>query len=264
MDDPDLPLKIALSAAIAAAITAAIVVAVAEVRWMSAAGRLTRANVRKMLHSLSPLPPNAVVTTLMIPVWGGIYAAASLIAPYELPVNGATILLALLAADMSYYWEHRCAHRVRPLWALYHAIHHSSDAYTVATAYRVSFLGQMLSPAFYVPWILLGLNPLLIVGFQLFTFHYQAWLHTELVGKLPRLDPWLNTPANHRLHHSRAAHHRDVNFGAIFMFWDRLFGTYARPENDLVYGIPGAQPPRTYLGLYTDPWRAWLRSHGSR
>jgi len=260
MDDPDFIVKIAMSGVIAAAITAGIVVAVAELRWMSVAGRLTRANAKKMLHSLSPLPPNIVVTTLMIPVWSGIYAAASMVTPYELPVNAVTILLAFLVADLSYYWEHRCAHRIRPLWGLYHAIHHSSDAYTVATAYRVSFLNQFLAPAFYVPWILLGFNPLLIVGFQLLAFHYQAWLHTELIGRLPRLDAWLNTPANHRMHHSRAGHHRDVNLGAILMVWDRLFGTHARPEDGLEYGIPGVSPPRTYLGLYTEPWRMWLRS----
>ena len=156
MDDPSLILKLAMSAAIAAAITAGLVVAIAELRWMSAAGRLTRVNVKKMLQSLSPLPPNIVVSALMVPVWAGTYAAASMLSPMDLPINPATIGLAFLAADLSYYWEHRCAHRVRPLWGLYHAIHHSSDAYTVASAYRVSFLNQLLAPTFYVPWILLG------------------------------------------------------------------------------------------------------------
>lgn len=258
MDDSNLILKLAMSAAIGAAITAGLFVAVAELRWMSAAGRLTRANVRKMLQSLSPLPPNIVVSALMVPVWAAIYAAASMLSPMELPINAATILLAFLLTDLSYYWEHRCAHRVRALWGLYHAIHHSSDAYTVATAYRVSFLNQLLAPAFYLPWILLGFEPLLIIGFQLLAFHYQAWLHTELIDRLPYIDYWLNTPANHRMHHSRAERHRDVNLGAILMIWDRLFGTYARTENDLAYGIPDTPPPRSYLGLYTEPWRQWL------
>jgi sterol desaturase/sphingolipid hydroxylase (fatty acid hydroxylase superfamily) len=141
---------------------------------------------------------------------------------------------------------------------LYHAIHHSSDAYTVATAYRVSFLNQLLAPAFYLPWILLGLDPLLMVGFQLLAFHYQAWLHTELIGRLAYFDGWLNTPANHRMHHSRAEQHRDVNLGAILMIWDRVFGTHARAQDGLEYGIPDVPPPRTYLGLYTEPWRRWL------
>lgn len=258
MADPNLILKFAMSVAIAAAITAGVLVAFAELRWMSVRRELTRSNVGKMLKSLSPLPPNVVVSALMVPVWAAMYTAASQLSPLELPINTATVALAFLAADLSYYWEHRCAHRVRSLWALYHAIHHSSDAYTVATAYRVSFLNQFLAPAFYLPWVLLGFEPLLMVGFQLLAFHYQAWLHTELIGRLPRLDPWLNSPANHRMHHSRAARHRDVNMGAILMIWDRLFATYASPENDLAYGIPGAPPPATYLALYTDPWRAWL------
>lgn len=258
MDDPNLFLKIAMSAAIGAAITAGLIVAAAELRWMSAAGKLTRANVRKMLQSLSPLPPNIIVSAMMVPVWAATYAAASMLSPMELPINTLTILLAFLLADLSYYWEHRCAHRVRALWGLYHAIHHSSDAYTVATAYRVSFLNQLLAPAFYLPWILLGFEPLLIIGFQLLAFHYQAWLHTELIGRLCYADSWLNTPANHRMHHSRAENHRDVNLGAILMIWDRLFGTYAPAQDGLEYGIPDSPPPTTYLGLYTEPWRTWL------
>ena len=258
MDDPNLALKVALSVAIAAVITAGLTTAAAELRWMRIAGRLNREARREMLRSLSPLPPNVVVSAMMMPVWAGLYTAASAATPLAIPTTGATILLAFLAADLSYYWEHRCAHRVRFLWSLYHAIHHSSDAYTVATAYRVSFLNQLLAPAFYIPWILLGFEPVLIIGFQLLAFHYQAWLHTELIGRRPWLDPWLNTPANHRMHHSRARIHRDVNLGAILMIWDRLFGTYARPEEGLAYGIPGMPPPRTWLALYVGPWRAWL------
>lgn len=258
MDDPDLVLKLAMSGVIGAAITAGLAVAIAELRWMSTSGRLTRENVAKMLQSLSPLLPNIIVSALMVPVWAATYAAASVLSPMDLPVNAGSVLLAFLAADLSYYWEHRCAHRIRPLWALYHAMHHSSDAYTVATAYRVSFLNQLLAPAFYLPWIILGFEPLLIIGFQLLAFHYQAWLHTELIARLAHFDGWLNTPANHRMHHSRAKQHRDVNLGAILMIWDRAFGTYARAQDGLEYGIPDSPPPQSYLGLYTDPWRRWL------
>lgn len=255
MNDPQLILKLALSLAIAAAITAGIVVAGLELRWLKSRRQLGRECKRNMWLSLSALPPNALVSILMAPVWTGIYVTASHLTSLEIPLSPGAVVLALLACDFSYYWEHRCSHRVRPLWHLYHAIHHSSDAYTVATAYRVSFLTQLLAPAFYIPWILLGMEPVLVAGFALFAFHYQAWLHTEMIGALGRWDHWLNTPANHRMHHSRAAEHRDVNMGAILIVWDRLFGTYASPERDVVYGIHGESPPHSALELYTHTWR---------
>ena len=255
VDDPIFACKLGFSIAIGCAIVAGLIVGALELRWLHRRRQLDRKAVRKMLLSLSPLPPTALVSLLMTPVWAAIYLAASRFAWFEISFALPVFLLALLAADFSYYWEHRCAHRVQVLWRLYHAIHHSCDAFTVATAYRVSFLNQLLAPAFYLPWILLGFDPILVLGFQLFAFHYQAWLHTETIGPLGWLDRWLNTPANHRMHHSCARQHRDVNMGAILMIWDRLFGSYAAPEAGIRHGIPGVVPPESALALYLDPWR---------
>lgn len=252
--DPEIVTKLALSVLVAGAMTAGIVVAVLEWRWLRGTGRLGARTIREMLLSLSVLPPNALVATALAPAWYAVYVTASEFALWQIGHAPVAILAAFLAADFSYYLEHRCAHKVRPLWRLYHAIHHSSDRYTVATAYRISFLTQLLSPAFYIPWILLGFDPLLIAGFSLFAFHYQAWIHTEMVGSLGPLDTWLNTPANHRIHHSRDPAHRDRNFGAVLMVWDRLLGSYCPPAPRVDYGIPGAAPPATAIALYTDHW----------
>jgi sterol desaturase/sphingolipid hydroxylase (fatty acid hydroxylase superfamily) len=209
--------------------------------------------------SLSLVPPNVLATILAGGAWAAIFLAAEARAWRPIEFGGPAAIAAFVAADLSYYWEHRCAHRVTLLWRLYHAAHHSSPDYTVATAYRVSFLNQLLAPAFYLPWVLLGLPAVLVLAFQLTCFHYQAWLHTESIGRLPWLDPWLNTPANHRVHHSTAARHRDRNLGAVLMAWDRLFGTYARPEEGLHYGIAGREAPDRWWEIYVQPWRAASR-----
>jgi len=106
----------------------------------------------------------------------------------------------------------------------------------------------------------IGLPALLVIGFQLACFHYQAWLHTESIGPLRGFDSWLNTPANHRIHHSTAARHADRNMGAVLMVWDRIFGTYATPEPNLSYGIAGAEAPRRWWEIYVQPWRSARRS----
>ena len=245
-----------VSFAVGFSMAAGLLVAWEEWKWMRASGRLTRAARREMLLSLSLLAPNVPVSLAAGGAWAAIFLAAEAAAPWRIELGVASVLLAFIACDFSYYWEHRCAHRVGLLWRLYHAAHHSSPGYTVATAYRVCFLNQALAPAFYLPWVLLGLSPVLVLGFQLACFHYQAWLHTESIGRLRHLDPWLNTPANHRVHHSTAPRHRDRNMGAVLMVWDRLFRTYAAPEEKLAYGIAGASPPTRWWEVYVQPWRA--------
>jgi len=254
--------RFCLSALIGICVAAGIALGCHEIAWLRRKRRLDRARVREMLLSLSPLPVNIVVTFALAGAWAAIYTQAHRVALTTLPVNLATMAIALFAVDLSYYWEHRCAHRLPWLWGLYHAIHHSSEDYTIATAYRVSGLTQLLAPAFYLPWVVLGFHPLLVLGWQLFAFHYQAWLHTEMIGELGTLDRWFNTPAAHRVHHSKAEEHRDRNLGAITLLWDRLFGTFAPPATRPSYGIPGMTAPVSILDLYTSPWRRWLRWPG--
>lgn len=214
-----------------------------------------------MWLSLSALPPNVLVTILLTPVWHALYAQAASHAIISGSLGVYAIPLAFIAADFSYYWEHRCAHRLPLLWAAYHAFHHSADSYTVAVAYRVSFVSQLFAPAFYMPWVLLGIDPLLMVAMQLFVFHYQAWIHTELIGRLGRFDAWFNSPMNHRVHHSRASEHRLANLGGVTLLWDRLFGTrVTAPAAPIDYGIGSEPAPRTLTELYVQPWLGYARS----
>ncbi|HET7843605.1 MAG TPA: sterol desaturase family protein [Xanthomonadales bacterium] len=235
--------------------------AIVEIAWMKRRGALTRTRWREMAMSLSAVPPNLAVSLALAGAWTALFLTAHRLAPHPLPIDAVTVVAALVAVDFTYYWEHRCAHRVKTLWSLYHAVHHSSPDYTVATAYRVSAVNQLFSPSFYLPAVLLGFHPLLIVCWQLIAFHYQAWLHTEAIDRLGWLDRWFNTPAAHRVHHSSAREHTDRNLGAITLVWDRLFGTYAPPCDAIDYGIANAAPPRGWLALYVDPLR---RRTGSR
>jgi sterol desaturase/sphingolipid hydroxylase (fatty acid hydroxylase superfamily) len=249
-----------MSAAIGLSMAAGTVLAVEELFWMKRRGRLTRPALREMAMSLSTLPPNIVVSVLAGGWWGAVYTVASELVPWRLPMNAITLLLAVLAGDFCYYWEHRCAHRFSPLWATYHAVHHSSSGYTVATAYRVSFVNQFIAPAFYLPCILLGMPPLLVVGLQIFSIHYQAWVHTEMIGSLGVLDRVFNTPANHRMHHDAESSRNAVNFGGILILWDRLFGTYARAREVRRYGLGDATPPGSILSVYTVPLRGVVQT----
>jgi sterol desaturase/sphingolipid hydroxylase (fatty acid hydroxylase superfamily) len=209
-----------------------------------------------MVMSLSTLPPNALVSVVAGGWWVAVYGVAVELVPWRVPMNVATLLLAVLVGDLCYYWEHRCAHRFALLWAAYHAVHHSSSGYTVATAYRVSFVNQLIAPVFYLPCIVLGIPPLLVLGLQVLSVHYQAWVHTEMIGSLGVVDRVFNTPANHRMHHDAESSRNAVNFGGILVLWDRLFGTYAPAREVRRYGLSGAAPPDSALSVYFMPLAA--------
>ncbi len=222
------------------------------------AGRLDGARIREMLASASPLLPTLLLGSAITGFIVALFGAAAALAPWKIPVNGWTAVLALLMVDFMYYWDHRVAHQNRSYWALAHSVHHSSPQYDQTTGLRVSFVDGFFSPWFYLPPILIGFDPLLVAACFTLILGYQQWLHTEAIGKLPWLDGWLNTPSNHRVHHGVQAQYQDRNYGAILIVWDRLFGTWAREEEPVRYGVThpiGSSHPLT-VHLY-EARRLW-------
>ena len=47
----------------------------------------------------------------------------------------------------------------------------------------------------------------------------------------------MNTASAHRVHHGVNPEYIDRNHGSIFIIWDRLFGTFAREDEPVVYGL---------------------------
>ncbi|NIA68179.1 sterol desaturase family protein [Pelagibius litoralis] len=164
------------------------------------------------------------------------FAVYELVTPLPIPVTLATLVLALIAADFVYYWEHRLAHQVRLLWVS-HAVHHSARVMNTAVAFRFGFLESPWAALIHLPLILIGFHPLAVFAGQVAVLVYQTWIHTELIGKLGPLERLFNTPANHRVHHGCDAKYLDRNYGGILMIWDRLFGTYQAEEETPRYGL---------------------------
>ena len=92
--------------------------------------------------------------------------------PWQQPVNGYTALLVLMLADLIYYIEHYVIHRVRLFWVA-HSVHHSSDMFNTATAFRFSFFDPMVSALFHLPLVLMGFNPILIFAAEVLVQAYQ-------------------------------------------------------------------------------------------
>ena len=167
--------------------------------------------------------------------------------------------LALLADDFVYYWFHRFGHRVRLGWAA-HVNHHSSAYYNLSTALRQSWTGPFLKVWFYLPLAFLGFHPLMIVTAQAISLIYQFWIHTEVIGRLPRLIEWIfNTPSHHRVHHGCNARYLDKNYAGILIIWDRLFGSFEAEKETVVYGLTKPLHSRNPFWIAFHEWVSMLK-----
>jgi len=152
-----------------------------------------------------------------------------------------TWVVAFVAYDLCYYWQHRLGHERQLLWAA-HVAHHQSEEYNLSTALRQTSSGFLLGWVFYVPLFLLGIPAEVVVTVGALNLIYQFWVHTRHVPELGWFEWVFVTPSNHRVHHAQNSCYMDRNYGGVFIVWDRLFGTYQRelPEEPCIYGIRGA------------------------
>eukprot|EP00760_Papus_ankaliazontas_P020424 PhM_4_TR18433/c0_g1_i2/m.28876/K15537/AGMO; alkylglycerol monooxygenase len=127
----------------------------------------------------------------------------------------------LIVVDFFYYWMHRIGHEVHFLWTG-HGVHHSSEYYNLSTALRQSWWQFVFSPYFYLPAAFFF--PIRThIHIQAWNALFQFWVHTCTIRRMGPLEYVIVTPSHHRVHHDRRVH---KNFGAIFIIWDMMFGTF--------------------------------------
>jgi sterol desaturase/sphingolipid hydroxylase (fatty acid hydroxylase superfamily) len=164
--------------------------------------------------------------------------------------------LAVGGWDLVYYWNHRMMHEVRAMWAI-HVVHHSSEHYNLSTALRQPVADAL---GVWVPYGLLsraGIRPWLVSQARGLNLLYQYWIHTDTIRSIGAPgEAVLNTPSHHRVHHGSNQKYLDRNHGSILIVWDKLFGTFQREEEPVVYGltknIDTYAPPRIASHEYRD------------
>lgn len=174
-------------------------------------------------------------------------------------------VIAFFALDLTGYLVHRIDHEYNIFWNS-HIIHHSSEEYNLACALRQSVSTFIrLFTIFLIPAALFGV-PAEVIGIvaplHLFA---QFWYHTRHIQKMGLLEKIIVTPSHHRVHHAINPEYLDKNYGQIFIFWDKWFGTFQEelPHIPAVYGI--TRPAHTWnpikinfihlLLLIKDAWR---------
>ncbi|MFW0736161.1 sterol desaturase family protein [Flavobacterium sp. T12S277] len=190
----------------------------------------------------------------------------SKIALYHLEANVLSYFIAFFVIDFYGYWSHRWAHQINLFWNK-HAIHHSSEEFNLACALRQPIASLVnLFTFLLIPAALLGVPASVIAITLPLHLFLQFWYHTKHINKMGFLEYILVTPSHHRVHHAINPEYLDKNHSQIFIFWDKLFGTFQTELDDVppVFGI--TRPAQTWNPirinfqhltlLIKDAWRA--------
>ena len=139
------------------------------------------------------------------------------------------------------YLPHLIQHKVGFLWKI-HLVHHSDHNVDTTTANRhhpfesvIRFIFTLLGV------IVLGTSIGVVFLYQSLSLVLSQFNHANI--KLPtQLDRLLSyiivSPNMHKVHHHYVMPYTDSNYGNIFSFWDRLFGTHKHLDpSKIVYGV---------------------------
>lgn len=177
---------------------------------------------------------------------------------FEIEATWLVYVIAFFALDFAGYWTHRIAHEYNIFWNN-HIIHHSSEEFNLACALRQSISSIIkIFAIFLVPAAILGVPPQVIAIVAPLHLFAQFWYHTRHIGRMGFLEKIIVTPSHHRVHHAINPEYLDKNYGQIFIFWDRWFGTYQEEKEEIpaVYGV--TRPVQTWNPIKINFMHLWL------
>ncbi len=180
------------------------------------------------------------------------------LAIFKVPDGWPTYLIAFVALDLAGYWTHRISHEYNFFWNN-HIIHHSSEDFNLACALRQSISSIVkLFTIFLLPAAILGVPEKVVAIVAPLHLFAQFWYHTQHINKMGWLENIIVTPSHHRVHHALNPEYLDKNYGQIFIFWDKLFGSFQEELKEVppVYGI--TRPVRTWNPIKINFMHLWL------
>lgn len=168
-------------------------------------------------------------------------------------------IILLFLEDFMFYWLHYFDHKVRFFWAV-HATHHSSDNYNLTVGFRSSVLQPLYRFLYFLPIAFLGYKPIDIMFMYSVTQLYGTLIHTRFINKLGFLEYFMATPSHHRVHHASNIKYLDKNMGMVFIFWDKMFGTFQQEldENEyepIKFGLTKKIENENAVNLVVHEWK---------
>lgn len=154
----------------------------------------------------------------------------------------AELLISVMLLDLvAQYLAHYLLHRVKWMWK-FHLVHHSDTKVDATTGTRHHPGDYVIREVFSLAAVLVfGIPVAFYLFYRLATIFFTYLTHAN-IHMPPALDKALSlvfiTPNMHKFHHHFERPWTDTNFGNIFSFWDRIFGTmvYDDPRK-IRYGV---------------------------
>jgi sterol desaturase/sphingolipid hydroxylase (fatty acid hydroxylase superfamily) len=179
-----------------------------------------------------------------------------------------TVVASVLLLDLLKYWEHRLIHRLPLLWR-FHVVHHADLDVDFTTTFRhhpleVAFSLMVSGAAIF----LFGLSPLGVLSSSILASvvptlsHANIRWHTTADRMLRAV---FMTRDAHAVHHSARKEETNSNFSLVFIWWDRLFGSYRKaPAGGLDDYEVGVEHFRTSRDLALDRVLTGHEQHRAR
>ncbi|MFY0626940.1 MAG: sterol desaturase family protein [Reichenbachiella sp.] len=167
----------------------------------------------------------------------------------EMPLWLQVIAGILLLDSIGAYAVHFVVHKVKWMWG-FHVIHHSDLNVDVTSGLRHHPGEMIFRMTFTIMAVLITGAPMgIIMLYQSLSALFTHFTHANVSAFGP-LDKPLSyifvTPNMHKVHHHYKLPWTDTNFGNIFSFWDRIFGTfeYVDDMSQIKYGIDTHMDPK--------------------
>ena len=152
------------------------------------------------------------------------------------------IFLGVLFLDLiGAFLPHLVQHKVGFLWKI-HLVHHSDHNVDTTTANRHHPLESVIRFLFTLLGVfLIGTSIGIVFLYQSLSLILSQFNHANI--KLPKnfdklLSYFIVSPNMHKVHHHYVMPYTDSNYGNIFSFWDRIFGTHKHLDTSkIVYGV---------------------------
>ena len=219
----------------------------------------TRAAWHRLGRNLSLFGLNALLSPLLIvpiTVWAGQHSLGLRPGWWS---GGLGLALDLALLDLWIYWWHRANHELPLLWR-FHQVHHLDETLDTSSALRFHFGEVLLSTLVRaVVIILLDLPLSSVLLFEGLVLAAALFHHSD--ARLPRplerrLATVIITPSLHWVHHHALRADTDSNYGTVFSFWDRLFGSRSGTARwpAMPIGVEGARD-RRLMALLGAPFR---------
>ena len=152
------------------------------------------------------------------------------------------LLISILFLDLvAQYIVHFLLHKIKWMWK-FHMIHHSDTKVDATTGTRHHPGDYILREIFaLLAVIILGAPFAFYMVYRIVTIFFTYFTHANI-----NMPVWLDktfckvfiTPNMHKFHHHFERPWTDTNFGNIFSFWDRIFGTFVYEDTKkIIYGL---------------------------